>query len=56
MARRRDEPEMDAITQAETNERPHASRMGRASVKGQFIVHLKVLWDAHTQPNRINSV
>ena len=50
------EPEIDAIAQAETNKRSHASGMGWASVKGHFIVHLKVLRDAHTQPDRINSV
>jgi hypothetical protein len=30
--------------------------MGWASVKSQFIIHLKILWYAYPQPNRINSV
>ena len=51
-----DEPEFDTIMQAETNKRSHASWMGWTSVKGQLIVHLKILWDSHTQPDRINSV
>lgn len=37
------EPEMDSKMQAETNKRSHASWMGGTSIKGQFIVHLKVL-------------
>src|SRR5512139_2482928 len=54
--RRWNEPEIDTIAQAEANKGSHASWMGRASVKSQFIVNLKVLRDAHTQPNRISSV
>ena len=54
--RRRNEPEIDAITQAETNKRPHASWVGRTSEKSPFVVHLEVLRDSHAQPDRINSV
>ena len=54
--RRWNEPEIDSIMQAETDKRSHASGMGWTSIKGQLIVHLKVLRDAHTQPERINRV
>ena len=50
------EPEIDSVAQAEPNEGSHAAGMGWASVKGQLIVHLKVLGNPHTQPDRINSV
>jgi hypothetical protein len=53
--RKRNEPEMGSIMEAETNQGAHASWMGWAAVKGQFIVHLKVLWDAHTQPECIKA-
>lgn len=43
---RGNEPEMNAIVQAEANQRSHPSWMRGAAVEGHLIVHLKVLWEA----------
>src|SRR6266496_3684590 len=50
------EPELDSIVQAETNKRSHASWIDWTAEESHLIVHLKIVRDAHTQPDRINSV
>src|SRR4030043_1900330 len=51
---RRNEPEMDPVTQAQANQGAHAAGMGWAAEKSQFIVRLQILRDPHPQPDRIN--
>ena len=50
------EPEIDAVAQAETNKRSHTSWIGWTAEESHLVVHLKILRDAHTQSDRINSV
>ncbi len=47
------EPEVDSILQTEANERPHAAGMSWTPIKGEFIVYLQILRDAHAHLDRI---
>ena len=48
----RDEPEGDAIMQAQADERPHAPGMGGTAIEGHFIIDLEMSGHPQALPNR----